>query len=369
MNLQEVEFKTILERQGPRLYCKNLISAELESQVLKFLGNCWRFDLRSRELKPLMAKARRRLVFGAHEVEKYASLGRLSAVIVAKDWNDAALERFGDIPHVYACTRKQLANLLLVPSARVSVVGIFHFDGVEQEWKTLQELTCNLRQRWILSMQEYKDYVNSFGESVTWLCAFYGHEECLIPTKISRVNLVYFLNGMTPLAIAAEHGHFEIVKRLSEAGADETISDFALNFPIHHSKTLEIFEFFKFTEKRNAAGHTPLEAALLKGHLDIVKAKISGSVDFNRLFLLSCSLKQPQMVEFIVKTGKINTEQFLIGIKTSVMHDAYEVFKYLGGLLKWGGVYTEEILGLAQERNSNAGIVRKLLQLKNRVSC
>ncbi len=87
----EPDISIILERKTVGIYCQNFVIQELERVVLNMLGKCKKFDLRCREQKPLMAKARRRLVVGANEVRKQIELGKVNSIIVATDIDDGAL--------------------------------------------------------------------------------------------------------------------------------------------------------------------------------------------------------------------------------------------------------------------------------------
>jgi len=50
-----------------------------------------RFDDRTKENKPNMAKARKRLAFGASEVKKYLEVGKILGLIIATNLNDDML--------------------------------------------------------------------------------------------------------------------------------------------------------------------------------------------------------------------------------------------------------------------------------------
>lgn len=70
-------------------YCKNDSNEEFERKVLvELLGNLRRFDLRTKDLKPSMAKARRRIVFGGIETRKLIEVEKVKALIIAKNLTD-----------------------------------------------------------------------------------------------------------------------------------------------------------------------------------------------------------------------------------------------------------------------------------------
>jgi hypothetical protein len=98
----ELNIATVLEGQNIGIYCRNFVSNELESLMVSMLGKCKKFDLRCREQKPLMAKARRRLVLGASEVANQNELGKLKCVIVATDVeDDSLLGKFTKFEHEF----------------------------------------------------------------------------------------------------------------------------------------------------------------------------------------------------------------------------------------------------------------------------
>ena len=73
-------------------YCKNDSNEEFERKVLvELLGNLRRFDLRTKDLKPSMAKARRRIVFGGIETRKLIEVEKVKALIIAKNLTDETL--------------------------------------------------------------------------------------------------------------------------------------------------------------------------------------------------------------------------------------------------------------------------------------
>lgn len=92
--LQKLSLTSADECTGDKVlnYCTNDTTEDFEKKILKdFLANLQRFDLRSREQKPLMAKARRRLVFGASETKKYLEMDKIVAVIIPRDLTDEML--------------------------------------------------------------------------------------------------------------------------------------------------------------------------------------------------------------------------------------------------------------------------------------
>ena len=73
-------------------YCKNDFNEEFERKVLvDLLGNLRKFDLRTKDIKPSMAKARRRIVFGGIETRKLIEVEKVKALIIAKNLTDETL--------------------------------------------------------------------------------------------------------------------------------------------------------------------------------------------------------------------------------------------------------------------------------------
>ena len=70
-------------------YCRNDTNEDFERRLLtEILGNLRKFDKRTLETKPMMARARKRIVFGAIETRKSLELGKVKAVIVARNLTD-----------------------------------------------------------------------------------------------------------------------------------------------------------------------------------------------------------------------------------------------------------------------------------------
>ena len=73
-------------------YCTNDTSEDFEQKMLiEILGNLHKFDKRTLETKPMMARARKRIVFGAIETRKLLELGKVKAIIVARNLTDETL--------------------------------------------------------------------------------------------------------------------------------------------------------------------------------------------------------------------------------------------------------------------------------------
>lgn len=73
-------------------YCRNETSEDLEQKLLvDVLANLRKFDKRTLETKPMMARARKRIVFGAKETRKSLELGKAKAIIVARNLTDETL--------------------------------------------------------------------------------------------------------------------------------------------------------------------------------------------------------------------------------------------------------------------------------------
>lgn len=118
-----------------------------------------RFQDRMYQKDPIKAKTKRRLVLGLREVLKHLRLRKLKCVIISpncekiqsKGGLDDTLHTIidyackQDIPFVFALNRKALGRSLnkAVP---VSVVGIFSYDGAQDQFHKMVELTVAARQ-------------------------------------------------------------------------------------------------------------------------------------------------------------------------------------------------------------------------------
>ncbi|XP_037706914.1 selenocysteine insertion sequence-binding protein 2 isoform X2 [Choloepus didactylus] len=142
-----------------RDYCSQMLSKEVDACVTDLLKELVRFQDRMYQKDPVKAKTKRRLVLGLREVLKHLKLKKLKCIIISPNCEkiqskgglddtlhtiiDCACEQ--NIPFVFALNRKALGRSLnkAVP---VSVVGIFSYDGAQDQFHKMVELTMAARQ-------------------------------------------------------------------------------------------------------------------------------------------------------------------------------------------------------------------------------
>ncbi|XP_072442498.1 selenocysteine insertion sequence-binding protein 2 isoform X3 [Chiloscyllium punctatum] len=141
-----------------REYCSQVLSKEVDNYVSDLLKELVRFQDRLYQKDPIKAKKKRRIVMGLREVLKHLKLKKLKCVIISpnceriqsKGGLDETLHtiievaREQEIPFVFALNRKALGRCVnkAVP---VSVVGIFSYDGAENQFHQMVELTEEAR--------------------------------------------------------------------------------------------------------------------------------------------------------------------------------------------------------------------------------
>lgn len=142
-----------------RDYCSQVLSKEVDACVMELLKELVRFQDRMYQKDPVKAKTKRRLVLGLREVLKHLKLRKLKCIIISpncekiqsKGGLDDTLHTIIDyaceqnIPFVFALNRKALGRSLnkAVP---VSVVGIFSYDGAQDQFHKMVELTMAARE-------------------------------------------------------------------------------------------------------------------------------------------------------------------------------------------------------------------------------
>ncbi|KAM8983426.1 selenocysteine insertion sequence-binding protein 2 isoform 10-T10 [Ara ararauna] len=153
-----------------RDYCSQVLSKEVDSCVTDLLKELVRFQDRLYQKDPVKARIKRRLVMGLREVLKHLKLKKLKCVIISpncekiqsKGGLDETLHNIIDcaceqnIPFVFALNRKALGRCLnkAVP---VSVVGIFSYDGAQDHFHRMVQLTTEAR-------KAYKDMIAALEE-------------------------------------------------------------------------------------------------------------------------------------------------------------------------------------------------------------
>ncbi|KFP16519.1 Selenocysteine insertion sequence-binding protein 2, partial [Egretta garzetta] len=153
-----------------RDYCNQILSKEVDSCVTDLLKELVRFQDRLYQKDPVKAKIKRRLVMGLREVLKHLKLKKLKCVIISpncekiqsKGGLDETLHNIIDcaceqnIPIVFALNRKALGRCVnkAVP---VSVVGIFSYDGAQDHFHRMVQLTTEAR-------KAYKDMIATLEE-------------------------------------------------------------------------------------------------------------------------------------------------------------------------------------------------------------
>uniref|UniRef100_A0A8C3PSI6 SECIS binding protein 2 n=1 Tax=Calidris pygmaea TaxID=425635 RepID=A0A8C3PSI6_9CHAR len=177
-----------------RDYCSQVLSKEVDSCVTDLLKELVRFQDRLYQKDPVKAKIKRRLVMGLREVLKHLKLKKLKCVIISpncekiksKGGLDETLHNIIDcaceqnIPFVFALNRKTLGRCVnkAVP---VSVVGIFSYDGAQDHFHRMVQLTTEAR-------KAYKDMVAALEEEA---------EGGLKEAKPNTLTTEYEKNGLS----------------------------------------------------------------------------------------------------------------------------------------------------------------------------
>ncbi|XP_072372880.1 selenocysteine insertion sequence-binding protein 2 isoform X2 [Scyliorhinus torazame] len=155
-----------------REYCSQVLSKEVDNYVTDLLKELVRFQDRLYQKDPIKAKKKRRIVMGLREVLKHLKLKKLKCVIISpnceriqsKGGLDDALHTIievaceQEIPFVFALNRRALGRCVnkAVP---VSVVGIFSYDGAENQFHQMVELTEEAR-------NAYQDMLNALEQEL-----------------------------------------------------------------------------------------------------------------------------------------------------------------------------------------------------------
>ncbi|XP_051525097.1 selenocysteine insertion sequence-binding protein 2-like isoform X2 [Myxocyprinus asiaticus] len=141
-----------------RDYCNQVLSKDVDECVSGLLKELVRFQDRLYQKDPMKARMKRRLVMGLREVLKHLKLKKVKCVIISpnceriqsKGGLDEALHtiietcRDQGVPFVFALSRKALGRCVnkAVP---VSLVGIFNYDGAQDHYHKMIELSAEAR--------------------------------------------------------------------------------------------------------------------------------------------------------------------------------------------------------------------------------
>lgn len=141
-----------------REYCNQMLSKDVDECVTTLLKELVRFQDRLYQKDPMKARMKRRIVMGLREVLKHLKLKKVKCVIISpnceriqsKGGLDEALHavidtcREQEVPFVFALSRRALGRCVnkVVP---VSLVGIFNFDGAQDVYHKMIELSSEAR--------------------------------------------------------------------------------------------------------------------------------------------------------------------------------------------------------------------------------
>lgn len=153
-----------------REYCSQVQDKEVDSVASELLKELVRFQDRQFHRDPIKAKAKRRFVLGLREVSKHLKLRKLKCVIISSNVEriksegglDEALQGIialcqeNEVPVVYALKRQSLGKVLL-KKVPVSIVGIFNYDGAEEYFKKLIDLTQRTKQAYTEKWEETRE--------------------------------------------------------------------------------------------------------------------------------------------------------------------------------------------------------------------
>ncbi|XP_044051244.1 selenocysteine insertion sequence-binding protein 2-like [Siniperca chuatsi] len=153
-----------------RDYCSQMLSKDVDECVTALLKELVRFQDRLYQKDPMKARMKRRIVMGLREVLKHLKLRKVKCVVISpnceriqsKGGLDEALYTIIDtcreqgVPFVFALSRKALGRCVnkAVP---VSLVGIFNYDGAQDFYHKMIELSSEARRAYeemVLSLEQ-----------------------------------------------------------------------------------------------------------------------------------------------------------------------------------------------------------------------
>ncbi|XP_062273629.1 selenocysteine insertion sequence-binding protein 2-like [Scomber scombrus] len=165
-----------------RDYCSQMLSKDVDECVTTLLKELVRFQDRLYQKDPMKARMKRRLVMGLREVLKHLKLRKVKCVIISpnceriqsKGGLDEALHNIIDtcreqgVPFVFALSRKALGRCVnkAVP---VSLVGIFNYDGAQDFYHKMIELSSEARKAYevmVLSLEQTNQSEEEHAENV-----------------------------------------------------------------------------------------------------------------------------------------------------------------------------------------------------------
>lgn len=206
-----------------REYCTQVLDKDIDASCTQFLQDLVRFQDRVYHKDPIKAKAKRRLVLGLREVTKHLKLRKIKCVIISpnleriqsKGGLDDALNTIiqmctdQDIPLVFALGRRALGRACakLVP---VSVVGIFNYEGAQEHFNQLMNLTEKARQAYkdMVKLMEKEianlPFVSRTAGGVPQLYAHMGHSRT--PSACSAIS---FTSSILSEPISENYPHSE----------------------------------------------------------------------------------------------------------------------------------------------------------------
>ncbi|XP_077996549.1 selenocysteine insertion sequence-binding protein 2-like isoform X2 [Glandiceps talaboti] len=155
-----------------REYCNQVLDKDIDACCTTLLQTLCRFQDRQYHKDPSKAKSKRRLVMGLREVTKHLRLKKIKCIVISPnleriqsrggldDVLDVIIGLATDqgVPFVFALGRKALGRAVnkLVP---VSVVGVFNYDGAEDVFRELLNLSAKAR-------ESYRDMVTKYQQEL-----------------------------------------------------------------------------------------------------------------------------------------------------------------------------------------------------------
>lgn len=155
----------IIHSRKFRNYCNQMLSKDVDECVTALMKELVRFQDRLYQKDPMKARMKRRIVMGLREVLKHLKLRKIKCVVISpnceriqsKGGLDEALYtiintcREQEVPFVFALSRKALGRCVnkVVP---VSLVGIFNYDGAQDIYHKMIELSSEARKAYEVMM-------------------------------------------------------------------------------------------------------------------------------------------------------------------------------------------------------------------------